>query len=35
MLEGASLATLGPEVVLMLAWTVGSFGLALRLFRWQ
>lgn len=35
MLEGASLAVLGREVALMLAWTVGCFGLALRLFRWQ
>ncbi len=35
MLEGATLLTLAPEVGLMAAWTLGSFGLALRLFRWS
>jgi ABC transporter DrrB family efflux protein len=30
-----SLAGLGPEVLILLAWTVGSFVIALRAFRWQ
>jgi ABC-type multidrug transport system permease subunit len=35
MLEGTSLASLGPEVGIMAAWLVGSFAVALRIFRWQ
>jgi ABC-type polysaccharide/polyol phosphate export permease len=35
MLEGASLAQLGPELAIVIAWMVGSFLLALRIFRWQ
>ena len=35
MLEGASLATLGREVTVLVAWLVLSFALALKLFRWQ
>jgi ABC-type polysaccharide/polyol phosphate export permease len=35
MLEGASLAQLGPELAIVIAWMVGSFVLALRIFRWQ
>lgn len=35
MQEGASLMTLGPELGLILLWTVGTFVLALKLFRWN
>ena len=33
--EGAALTTLPVEVTVLFAWTLGSFALALRLFRWQ
>lgn len=35
MLEGATLASLVPELVLIGAWTTGSFLVALRIFRWM
>jgi ABC-type multidrug transport system permease subunit len=35
MLEGASLAALGPELLLLAAWGAVSFALAVRTFRWQ
>lgn len=35
MLEGAGLGGLGAEIAVLLAWSVGSFWLALRLFRWS
>lgn len=35
MLDGAGLATLGPELAILAAWGVVSFALALKLFRWQ
>jgi ABC transporter DrrB family efflux protein len=34
MLEGAGLTAITLEMAILLAWTVVSFGLALRLFRW-
>jgi len=33
--EGASLASLGPELAIMASWTIVTFALALRLFRWK
>ena len=33
--EGQSLAAVGGEILILLIWAVGSFLLALRLFRWQ
>lgn len=35
MLQGAGLAQLAPELGIILAWLVVSFGLAVRLFRWR
>lgn len=35
MLEGAGLPRLGPELAIIGAWLVGSFLLAVRLFRWR
>lgn len=35
MLEGVGLAGLGAELLVLLAWSIGSFWLALRLFRWS
>lgn len=35
MLEGASLAALAPELLLLAAWGAISFALAVRTFRWQ
>jgi ABC-type multidrug transport system permease subunit len=35
MLEGAGLVALGPELLNLTLWGVVSFGLALKLFRWQ
>lgn len=35
MLEGAGLATIGPEFAIIAAWLIGSFLVALRIFRWQ
>jgi len=35
MLEGASLAQLAPELGILGAWMVGSFAIALKIFRWQ
>lgn len=34
MLDGATLTTLIPEITTMVAWTVVSFTIALRIFRW-
>jgi len=33
--EGLSLVALRREIAILMAWGVGTFGLALRLFRWQ
>jgi ABC-type multidrug transport system permease subunit len=33
--EGQGIAAVAPEVAILLAWTAGSFVLALRVFRWQ
>jgi len=33
--EGASLWSIGPELLVLAAWAAVSFGLALRLFRWR
>jgi ABC-type multidrug transport system permease subunit len=33
--EGQGIAAVAPEAAILLAWTVGSFALALRVFRWQ
>lgn len=35
MLEGAGLTTLAPEFAIIGAWLIGSFVVALRIFRWQ
>lgn len=35
MLEGASLASLLPQLTLVAAWGALSFVLALKIFRWQ
>jgi ABC-type multidrug transport system permease subunit len=35
MLRGAGLEVVGPEIAIILAWTIVSFVLALRLFRWR
>lgn len=35
MLRGAGLATLTPELVVLGAWMLGCFALALRIFRWR
>ena len=35
MLEGAGWVGLAPEVAIIAAWLVGSFLLAVRLFRWR
>lgn len=35
MIDGGSLAGLGLEMAILAAWCVGSFLLALRIFRWQ
>lgn len=35
MLEGATLGQAAPELAIMGAWLLGTFALALRLFRWQ
>ena len=35
MLEGAPAGALAGELAILVAWGVGSFGLALRLFRWR
>jgi ABC-type multidrug transport system permease subunit len=35
MLEGRGLSQLGPELGVLAAWGLGSFGLALKLFRWR
>jgi ABC-2 type transport system permease protein len=35
MLDGAGLATVWPDLVPMALWGVGSFALALRVFRWE
>ena len=34
MLEGAGLLAIAPDLVIIVAWAVGSFVLALRFFRW-
>jgi len=35
MLEGAGVGAILPELALLAAWGFGSFGLALRIFRWR
>jgi len=35
MLEGATLAQVAPELAIIAAWLVGTFVIALRIFRWQ
>jgi ABC-type multidrug transport system permease subunit len=35
MLEGASLATVSPQILVILVWGVASFFAALKLFRWR
>jgi ABC-type polysaccharide/polyol phosphate export permease len=35
MLEGATLAALAPEFAVIGVWMVVSFGVALKIFRWQ
>jgi ABC-2 type transport system permease protein len=35
MLEGASLAQVAPELAIVAAWLVGTFVIALKIFRWQ
>ena len=35
MLDGTPLTQLGPELLVLLAWTVLPFWLALKIFRWQ
>jgi len=35
MLEGSGMATVGPELLILGAWGVVSFALALKFFRWQ
>ena len=35
MLEGASLAQVAPELAIVAAWMVGTFAIALKIFRWQ
>ena len=34
MLEGAGLLAIWPDLLIVIAWAVGSFVLALRFFRW-
>lgn len=33
--DGATIATYGPDVAILAAWMLGSFLVALRIFRWQ
>jgi ABC-2 type transport system permease protein len=35
MLEGASLVSLGPDLLIMAVWAVVTFVIALATFRWQ
>jgi ABC-type polysaccharide/polyol phosphate export permease len=35
MLEGASLAAVAPQILIVFGWLVVSFLVALRLFRWR
>jgi ABC-type polysaccharide/polyol phosphate export permease len=35
MLQGAGLATVVPEVAVIIGWTIGCFALAFTLFRWK
>ncbi len=35
MLEGSSLAAQGGQIAIMAAWSVASFAIALKIFRWQ
>ena len=35
MLEGASLVSLWPEILIMVIWSVVSFAIALKVFRWH
>ena len=35
MLEGRGLATLGAELGVIVLWGLVSFGVALKIFRWQ
>ena len=35
MMDGKSIATLGPEILVMLAWSIIPFAIALAIFRWN
>ncbi len=35
MLDGNGLLATGPELLVLAAWGAGSFGVALRIFRWR
>jgi len=35
MMEGASLATIGSDLAILLAWTVGGWIVAIKTFRWE
>jgi hypothetical protein len=35
MLDGRSLAQLAPEILVLSAWGLTCFGVALRIFRWR
>lgn len=35
MMDGKSISTLGPEIVVMLAWSIIPFAIALAIFRWN
>ena len=35
MLDGRGLLAVGPDLLVLAAWTAASFGLALRIFRWR
>lgn len=35
MLDGAGVFPVAPRIAVLVVWTIGSFALALRLFRWQ
>ena len=33
--EGATIAAIGPQLILLVLWGVASFAVALRVFRWS
>jgi ABC-type multidrug transport system permease subunit len=35
MAEGATIAAIGPQLILLALWGVASFAVALRVFRWS